>query len=171
MFLLSHWILKKLEKWFAVKKKKAQSLPSALLWLITWGETYLDVFTGQWLHLAAKKIFWVAASQSMKSVMVAVMFSLFCVQNLQLRCTGGVMSGEYELWLQEFAALEELHGLMQCVQENGMSIWTGIPLSGIPSSSLACFNFLLSHFRLTLEFPPDQIRFSRNRDFFVETPS
>lgn len=49
--------------------------------------------------------------------------------------------------------------------------WAGIWLSGIPSSSLASVDFLLPHFRLTLEFPPDQIRFSQNRRiFFVETP-
>lgn len=49
--------------------------------------------------------------------------------------------------------------------------WAGIWLSGIPSSSLASLDFLLPHFRLTLEFPPDQIRFSQNRRiFFVETP-
>lgn len=38
-----------------LKRKKNKSLPSALLWSITWRETYLDMFSGQWLHLAAKK--------------------------------------------------------------------------------------------------------------------
>lgn len=123
-FLLSHWILKKWEKWLAVKRKKKNNhkpLPSALLWLITW-EAYFDMFTRQWLHLGAKIIFWVAASRCMKSVKLAVMSSWFCVENLKLYCTGGVMSGEYELWLQECTAVEELHGPMQCVQENGISL-------------------------------------------------
>lgn len=120
-----------------LKRKKNKSLPSALLWSITWRETYLDMFAGQWLHLAAKKISWVAASWSMKSVMVAVMFSLFCVQNLQSYCTGSGMSGEYELWPQEFAVLEELHGPTQCMQENRISldkcltVWDSLQLTSL----------------------------------------
>lgn len=55
-----------------------------------------------------------------------------------------------------------------CAGEWGLC--TGIWLSGIPSSSLICFTFLLPHFRLTLEFPPSQIRFSQNREVFVKPP-
>ena len=70
---------------------------------------------------------------------------------------------------QEFAALEAPHGPTRCVPETGISldrhltVWDSL-------HSLACFSLLLPCFRLTLEFPPDQIRFSQNKEVFVETP-
>lgn len=76
------------------------------------------------------------------------------------------MSGEHELELQEFAALEELLGPAWCVQVDGTS---GEASGWVPSSSLACFNLWPPCLRLILEFPPDQIRRSWNREFFVET--
>lgn len=43
-------------------------------------------------------------------------------------------------------------------------------LSGIPSNSLTCFNFLLPHFRLTLEFSPTLDQFFTEQRSFCGNP-